>query len=123
MRFIDSNILAYAFYNNAHIDSCQSVLKEGGVIDSLNLIEAFFIIEKETNRDNAVKAIRTLLKLNVQIISIDVNLVFEAVKRVAKYKLSFFDLIHYTAALMNNCSEIVSFDSDFDNLEIKRVTS
>ena len=52
---------------------------------------------------------------------LDKNLLFEAFKRDEKYNLDTFDLINYTTALLNNCSEIVSYDRDFDGLEIKRV--
>lgn len=48
------------------------------------------------------------------------NLIFEAVKRINKYLLSIFDMIHYTCTLINNCESIVSYDKDFDGLEILR---
>ena len=65
MKFIDSNVLAYAFYKNEHTDRCQNIIKDGGLVDIFNLIEAFFIIEKETgNREVAQKSIKGLLKLN-----------------------------------------------------------
>ena len=123
MRFIDSNVLAYAFYHNQHTDNCQYILRQGGIINTLNLIEAFHIIEHETSRDHAVKAMRSLLKLDFKIISLDINIVFNAIKQAINRRLSIFDLIHYVTALEENCREIVSDDSDFDNLNIKRVTS
>ena len=45
----------------------------------------------------------------------------ESFKRIDKYNLNIFDLINYVTALINNCSEFVSYDKHFDNLEIKRV--
>ncbi|MBI2632176.1 hypothetical protein HYW75_04180 [Candidatus Pacearchaeota archaeon] len=41
MRFIDSNILAYAFYENENREKCQNFIKEGGIINTVNLIESF----------------------------------------------------------------------------------
>lgn len=121
MRFIDSNVLAYAFYDNEHTDKCQNIIKEGGLVDIFNLIEAFFIIEKETgSRELAQKSIKGLLKLNFQIMDADSNLLFEALKKVNHVKLSIFDTIHYCCALLNNCDTIVSYDTDFDNLDIPR---
>lgn len=120
MKFFDSNVLAYAFYSNEHTEQCQQLLKNGGVVDTFNLIEAFYIIEQETTKQQAIKALRTLLKLNLKIIDVDVNLVFEATKRSEKSKLKIFDLIHYTTALLNNCDVIMSYDTDFNNLEIPR---
>lgn len=121
MRFIDSNVLAYAFYDNEHTDKCQSIIKEGGLVDIFNLVEAFFIIEKETgSRELAQKSIKGLLKLNFQIVDVDFNLLFEALKKVNHTKLSIFDTIHYCCALLNSCDTIISYDTDFDNLDIPR---
>ena len=121
MKYIDTNIIAYAFYSNEFQDECQNVIKEGGIIDSVNLIEAFNIIEFETNREIATNSIKGLLKSDLQIIEVDINVIFEAIKKSSKIKkLKFIDLIHYTVALLNNCESIISYDSDFNNLEIKR---
>lgn len=84
------------------------------------MIEAFYIIEKETSREIAHKAIKGILKSNLHIVEVDVNLVFEALKRAQKYKISIFDLVHYSCALLNDCKAIVSYDKDFDNLDICR---
>ena len=121
MKFLDSNVLAYAFYRNEHTVRCQKAIMEGGVVDTFNLMEAFFIIEKETgSRETAQKSIRGLLRSGIVVADVDLNLVFEALKKSARYKLSIFDTIHYCCALMNSCEAIISYDSDFDNLDIKR---
>ncbi len=124
MRFLDSNIIAYAFYENENRERCQELIKGEGIINTLNLIEAYNIIQFETNdKEYAKKAITSLLKSNIKIVDIDVNIIFEALKRIEKYKnLKFLDLIHYTTALLNNCNEFASYNKDFDNLEIKRTT-
>lgn len=120
MKFFDSNVLAYAFYENAHLEKCQHAISEGGMTDAFNLIEAFFIIENETSRERAQKSIKSLLKSNIHLIEVDVNVIFESLKKINTYKLSIFDAIHYTCALLSGCSSILSYDSDFDGLEIKR---
>src|SRR3989344_995758 len=110
MKFIDSNIIAYAFYCNEHTDACQKLIQEGGIIDTFNLTEAFFIIEKEENREDAQKVIRVLLKSSLTIIDLTPNPIFEILRRTSKYKLSVFDLVHYTCALMSGCTSFVSYD-------------
>jgi len=121
MRFLDSSILAYAFYSNEYTEKCQEAIKQGGVIDALNLIEAFYIIEKETgNREVAKKSIKGLMKSDIIIIDVDVNLIFEAMKKIETYGLSVFDMIHYTCAVANNCECILSYDVDFDKGDIPR---
>lgn len=121
MKFLDSNVLAYAFYNNEYMKRCQKIIREGGVADTFNLAEAFFIIEKETgSREAAQSAIRGLLKSDITIIDVNLSLFFEALKRANRYKLSIFDLIHYTCALLSSCDSILSYDKDFNNLDIPR---
>lgn len=122
MRFIDSNILSYAFYDNEHRERCQEIIKNGGIINTLNLIEAYNIIQFETNTEYATESIKSLLKSNIKIIEVNINIVFEALKKTQKYKkLKFIDLVHYVTSLLYNCDEIASYDTDFDNLEIKRI--
>lgn len=121
MKFLDSNILAYAFYDNEHLEKCQKVILEGGIINTFNLIEAFFIIEKETgSREKAQKSINGLLKSNLNIVNVDINIVFETLKRINHFNLSIFDMIHYTCALLEGCNAIISYDNDFNNLKIPR---
>jgi len=123
MRFIDSNVLAYAFYENNNRERCQYLIKYGGVTNTVNLIEAYNIIQFETNAEYAAKSIKSLLKSDLKIVDVDINLIFEALKRTYKFKkLKFIDLIHYVTSLLHNCNEIVSYDSDFDSLDIRRIT-
>lgn len=121
MRFLDSNILAYAFYENEHSESCKQAIREGGVINVVNLIEAYNIIELQTNREFATRVIKSLLKSNLEIVAVDVNLFFESLKRAERQKkLNCLDLLHYTTARLSACSSILSYDKDFDGLDIKR---
>jgi len=121
MKFLDSNVLAYAFYESDKTIKCQNAIIGGGLVDTFNLIEAFFIIEKETgDREIAQKAIKGILKSNIEIAEVDVNLVFEALKVSNRLKLSIFDTVHYVCAQSNGCNFILSYDKDFDNLDIPR---
>ena len=123
MKFLDSNVLAYAFYSNEHTQRCQEIIREGGLINTANLVEAYNILQFETTLERATAAIKELLKSNLKVIDLDINIVFEALKRTTKHQqLKFMDLIHYVTSLLHNCSEIISFDKDFDNLEIPRTT-
>jgi predicted nucleic acid-binding protein len=120
MKFIDSNVIIYSFYENENTLSCQQVLKEGGITDTFALAEAFHHIERSTDRKRAQSAIRAILKQNIKICSVDIAVIFQAIKKSQKTKLSFYDLIHYTCAVHTNCSEIISYDKDFNNLDIPR---
>ena len=121
MKFLDTNVLAYAFYSNENTKRCQGAITEGGLTDTFSLIEAFHIIEKETGRrELAQRAIRGLLKSNVEVVGVDVNIVFESLKKAGSLKLSIFDTVHYACALANNCDSILSYDKDFDKLDLER---
>ena len=121
MIFIDSNVLAYAFYDNDKREKCHQIIREGGIINTVNLIEAYNIIQFEVDGEHATKSIKSLLKSDLLIVDADVNLVFEALRRASKYKnLKFMDMVHYSCALINGCNVIVSYDKDFDGLDIPR---
>ena len=120
-QFIDSTIIIGAFTPNEKKEVCQNTLREGGVINGLVLIESFDVIERITkNREYALKVIKSLMSSDLEVIELTKGFIFEAMKRSDKYDLRIFDLIHYTSALLNGCSAIVSYDNHFDNLEIKR---
>ncbi len=120
-QFVDSTIVAGAFTPNENREKCQNILREGGVINGLVLIESFDVIERITKkREYALKVIRTLMSSNLEIVELANGIIFEAIKRCDKCELRVFDLIHYTTAMFKGCSSIVSYDKDFDRLEIKR---
>lgn len=121
MKFLDSNIFAYAFYQNPRQEHCQRLIREGGVTDILTLVEAFNIIEAETNRETAMSSVRGLLRSDLEIVAVDLTVFFEALKQAGRYqKLKFLDLVHYTVAKLKQCPTLVSYDSDFDGLDIPR---
>ncbi|MBI3033173.1 PIN domain-containing protein [Candidatus Woesearchaeota archaeon] len=122
MKFVDSNIVAYAFYANEFQEKCQRTIREENLItDAIVLVEAFNIIEFQTSRENATLCIKALLKSNITIKEVNINIIFESLKRANKYpQLKFIDLIHYTIALLEDCDSVLSYDHDFNNLEIPR---
>lgn len=121
--FIDSNIIIYAFVRSQWRKQCRDVLyREGLVSNTLVLLESYAKLATITDQMHATKVIRHLLGLgNLEVVDMDNNLFFEAIKRNRKYKLKISDLIHYATALLSNCKEIISYDKHFDNLEISRV--
>jgi len=121
MRLIDSNILVLASYANEQQDACQNVICEGGTISTLALAETFTVLERVVSRSVAQDAVAAYLRSNVTILDVKVSHVFDAIKRAKKTGLKFFDLIHYTTAITAGCTEIVSYDKDFDGLELPRI--
>ncbi len=120
--FIDSNIIIKAFVEDKDNERCRKALYGDFTTNVLCLVEAQHAISTIKNdKVYAADCIKSLFKSNGIIVQLDKNLLFECFKRIEKYNLNIFDLINYTTALINNCSEIISYDKDFDDLEIKRV--
>ena len=120
--FVDANIIIKAFTENNDKEKYKKVMFEDFITNSLCLVEAVDVISIiKNNKIYAVNCIKSLFKRNITIVELDKNLLFESFKRIDKYNLNIFDLINYVTALINNCQEFVSYDKDFDNLEIKRV--
>lgn len=120
--FADANVIIKAFTENNDKEKCRKVIFEDFITSSLCLVEAIDVISIiKNNKIYAANCIKSLFKRNITIVSLDRNLLFESFKRIDKYELNIFDLINYVTALINNCSEFVSYDRHFDSLEIKRV--
>ncbi len=122
IEFLDSNIVVYAFTNNPRKEKCRKVLRERNLItNTLVIAESIAQIGIITDKEQARQAFIAILKYgNVKIVELDGNLLFESVKRAQKYDLKLFDLIHYTTCILNNCQGILSYDDDFNKLEIPR---
>jgi len=124
-KFVDSNIIVYAFTKNKLKSNCEKVLYEENLITNvLVLLESYAKIATiNKNKEYAKRVIKTLLNMdNLSVIDLDKTSFFEAIKRNEKISLKISDLIHYTTALLNNCNKIISYDKKhFDNLDIKRV--
>ena len=121
-NFIDANIIVMAFTENPDKQNCRRFLANFFVTDILCLVEAQYGITKITKDKNySTACIKSIYKLSSRIVDLDKNLLFEALKGIRDYDLSIYDFIHYTTALQETCSRFVSYDKDFDDLEIKRV--
>ena len=123
-NFVDSDVLVLAFIVNPKQDKCYGTIKEGEVlINTLTLLECYAKISTiRKDKESTIRTIRSLYKAdNIKIVDFDKNLFFEALKRCNTYQLKISDLVHYTTAVINGCSAIVSYDRHFDNLEIKRI--
>ena len=63
--------------------------------DALSLVEAFYVLEDQTTREEAQRCIKGLFKSNITIVDLDLNLLFEAVKNMHRHALNIFDSVHY----------------------------
>ena len=122
-NFVDSDVIVFAFTNNPKKEACRKIIeKESITVNTLILLESYSKVATITkNEQLAVNMIKLFYKAgNIEIIDLDSNLFFEAIKRIEKYNLKISDLVHYTTAMLQGCSFIISYDNHFNNLEIKR---
>ncbi|MBS3105280.1 PIN domain-containing protein [Candidatus Woesearchaeota archaeon] len=122
-RFVDSNVIIYAFTNSNQKQECRNILtQENLIINTLVLLESYAKISTINSEVYARVVARNILSLaNIRVVDFTNNLFFESIKRSQKYKLKISDLVHYATALLHNCSEIISYDAHFDGLDVKRV--
>lgn len=121
-QFLDANIIIKAFTDNEDKEECRQLVHSDFVTDTLCLVEAQDAISAiKKDKTYASKCLKSLFKSNATIAELDRNLFFESLKRLEEYELNIFDMIHYTAALLNNCQEFVSYDRHFDGLEISQI--
>lgn len=121
MKYVDANVIIKAFTQNDDQRRCREVLEKPFVTTTLCLLEAYHGISRiKSDRIYAAYCIKSLYKTHAQIIDVDRNLLFESLRRIERYPLTIFDLVSYTVALIRNCTEFVSYDQDFNNLEIQR---
>ncbi len=120
--FVDSNVIIYAFTNNDRKEACRSFLNQENLItNTLVLLESYAKISTINSEEYAADAIKGILRLgNMTVADFTNNLLFESLKRRQKYALKIGDLVHFTTALLNDCSQIISYDGHFDGLEIAR---
>ena len=123
-NFVDSDVIVFAFSDNPKKEKCRQVIyNEDIIVNTLILLESYSKIATITKKlELAEGMVKEFYRMeNAEIINFDINLFFEAVKRNKKYNLRISDLVHYTTALLKGCSSIVSYDQDFNNLEIKKI--
>src|SRR3989338_551447 len=118
--FVDANVIIKAFTDNPEKGKCGKVLLHPFITNTLCLAEAAVSLSNILGKKDASQCIKSVLRSDAKIIAIDEIIFFEALKRIDKYPLSMFDLIHYTTAMLHQCSVFVSYDKDFDRLELPR---
>jgi len=131
--YIDSNIFLYpVLYDeefHVKVKNARKVLidvSEGrlrAATSSLTWDEVIWVIRKIYNAKLAMEKGRQFLNFpNLNILKIDVKVLFVAQNLVEKYSLKPRDAIHVASALSNNIKTIISDDKDFDRVEeIRRV--
>mgnify|MGYP001581410639 FL=1 len=129
-KYLDSNVFIWPLlYDDEKADICKRIifsLSEGKFIGYTSILtwdEVVYALRKQQGKFIAKEEGKRFLQLP-KLIFIDANytIVLSAQKMIERYNLNPRDAIHAATALVNGINEIISDDSDFDDIkEIKRM--
>lgn len=129
MIYLDSNIFIYPLSgNDSKSGTCAAILdkvSKGEQVAGTSVLtwdEVQHSLKKIIGRENAVTSSAILIKLpNLTLLKTDNSTIAKAQELTEKYTLDPRDAIHAATAILNNCTEFVSDDPDFDKIkELKR---
>ncbi|MEK6896500.1 MAG: type II toxin-antitoxin system VapC family toxin [Nanoarchaeota archaeon] len=130
MIYLDANIFIYPNTGEgAKSGACITILNK--VIKNemqagtsvLTWDEVHYALQKEIGKEKATEQSKELFTMpNLALFGADIKTIESAQQIVEKYNLKPRDAIHVATAILNNCVEIISDDSDFDRIrELKRI--
>ncbi len=128
MLYLDSNIFIYAAINTEETgEKARSLLQkiqqgeEKAETSALTFDEVFWIVKKHS-LEAALDACNALLNFsNLEIASVDRELILSALQIIKEYHLAPRDAIHAATAMTEKADAIVSTDTHFDKIkELKR---
>jgi predicted nucleic acid-binding protein len=123
--FFDTNILVYCFdetdqeKHEIASDLIIQAYKQGNGVISTQVLKEFYVtvtqkVSQKMNLDTAEQAVRDFALWRV--VETSVSLILRAIKLHRKHRLSFWDSMIVAAAIVSNCSSIVSEDLQHDAL-------
>lgn len=128
--YLDANLFIYAAVNTDGIGiRARSVLEKvkngdiNGVSSILVLDEVLWVVQKSVGRDDAYKAVSTLILCpNIVWVDATKNIFADALHVYKEGVLNPRDAIHFATMRFKNVKTIITNDDDFDNVQnIKRM--
>lgn len=110
-RFIDTNVLIYAFSEDEpKADIAEAILAGGGVISVQVLNEFTHVCRRKLSLDwsEIEERLAVVRALTTEIIPISLDLHTKAVELARDHNFSFYDALIVTAALGAECSQLVT---------------
>lgn len=130
MRFVDTNVLIYAvspaMQDAAKRRSAQSLLKDGDLALSVQVMQEFFHEVTRPSRSNALTIEQALgflhSMVSFPVVPMTVDLFQDAVSICERFRLSYWDSAILAAARRAGCdavySEDFSSEQDYDGLRV-----
>lgn len=129
MIYLDTNVFLYPHTgDDAASSACVAILEKAisGEMKAgtsvLTWDEFQHAIKKKfQDREKAVELSKDFLNIPITFFPADIKIIEKAQILAENYSIDPRDAIHAATAILNNCTEIISDDSDFDKVkEIKR---
>jgi len=128
-RYLDSNVFIYPllyedekshFYEKILLDLLEK--KFQGFTSVLTWDELVYVLRKKKGKEIAIREGQKFLRFpNLVFINSNLSILGRAQGLIETYNLGPRDAIHTASALSCDCEEIITDDSDFDEIkEIKR---
>ena len=123
--YLDANVFIFAALNAEEYGSKAVILlkkiQQGevqAITSALTFDETFWEVKRNREIEKALEAAEAMLNFpNLEIISVDKEVVSSALQIIRKYHLAPRDAIHAATALMKKVEIIVSTDSHFDKVK------
>ena len=111
-RFLDSNILIYAYTNDHRRERATDLIADGGVISVQSLAEFIHVARRRLRIDGPelIKAVQRLLKNLYLGGSVTLDVLHHGLAISQRYKLSIHDSTLIAVALHARCDEFLSED-------------
>ena len=129
MIYLDANIFIHIITGDTQRSEISlSILKKvtNGEIEACTSLltwdEVLYALKRELGRGKALEESRKFLETpNLIFIEVNNKIIAKAQNLAESYTINPRDAIHAATAILNNCTEIISDDPDFDKIkELKR---
>ena len=125
MLYLDANVFIFAALNAEEYGSKAVILlkkiQQGevqAITSALTFDETFWEVKKNRGMEKALEAAEAMLNFpNLEIISVDKEVISSALQIIRKYDLAPRDAINAATALMKKVEILVSTDSHFDKVK------
>lgn len=124
--YLDSNVLVYAFCEQTDAKQKQQIsiglvtdlMKKGNLcLSNLAICEFAFVLKKLKERDEKIKDSVDLLSQFVKYPEHPITSRLIEIMNTLSLYMNSFDCYHLSYAESMNCSEIITYDKDFNKLK------
>lgn len=124
LNFLDTNIIIYAFSDDARSATAQALMAEPFIISTQTLNEFSNIGRRKLRLswDQIREAVDEIIKVATAVVPVDRHMTLSAISVADRYNLAIYDALLITAALQTNCERFYSEDMHHGLIVDQRLT-